>query len=128
MREAFDDLSKAIAAGVSRREALRRFGVAAIGLAFGGLFAGRAGAKVPSEHDLKDCEKFCNWLYGKNTEQVKQCIKDSRHHKGACYQFGPESDACEHVVCPPHTFCMASNFNDTPGSTQAKDNATCVPC
>jgi len=105
MKEAFDDLARALASGMSRRDALKRFGIAAAGTLFffrpGGAHAGES----------SDCKDFCTFVYGKGTAAYHECWEDAKRGRGVCFQFGPESKECRQIQCPPHSFCVSHNFN-----------------
>ena len=113
MKEAFDDLGRALASGMSRREALRKFGVAVGGsLVF--FRSGVAGAKPPKEPQpttAQQCDQFCLWLYGEKTNAYKNCSKQANQGFGPCYDFGPASPGCADARCPNHTFCVSNSMN-----------------
>lgn len=58
MGKEFDELSKALASGLSRRQALRRFGL--------GLFGAAVAAMLPwrtsEAQEIQDCNRFCRDL------------------------------------------------------------------
>ena len=116
MSREFDDLARALASGMSRRTALKRFVVAAAGLAVGGLLPGRAGAArsgdVPCASSAPPtCQTFCAWLYGKGTPAYTNCTNEGRCRYGPCYWYGPQSPDCHHSVCPVGTVCVSLNMN-----------------
>jgi len=121
MKDAFDDLAKALASGMSRREALRRAGIAAAGTLFFfrpvGAYAGEGG----------NCKHFCRFVYGEGTSAYKECLQSAKKGKGACYEFGPKSKACREFTCPEHTFCVTHEFNGDAESFADSNNAHCVP-
>ena len=117
MKDAFDDLSRALASGMSRRDALRKFGIALAGSVLF-LRSGVAGAKPPKDPAptlAQQCDQFCLWLYGEKTKAYKACSKEANQGTGACYDFGPASEGCLDVRCPSHSFCVGNsmNMNDT---------------
>ncbi len=123
MKEAIDDLSKDLASGMSRRDALKRFGIVAFGAAFAVFRPGRAAAGHANRNVLA-CIPFCSYLYGVGSKAAAACVKDAFvRRSGACFEFGPASNVCSRVHCPHDTFCMSANlnYNYTKGST------TCVP-
>jgi hypothetical protein len=126
MSNAFDEFTKALAAGMSRRAALKRFALATGGVLFG-LSAGRAsaGSTVASRSRQLDCKRFCAWVYGEGTHAYNQCVKQAHHHEGLCYQYGPSSKECKHVDCPDKTFCVSNAFNFN--GTTAAVGTHCVP-
>lgn len=119
MSEAFDDLAKALASGMSRREALRRFGIAAFGgLAF--LYPARARAAPASaagKGTFTACVDFCAFVYHPGTNAYYKCVRDAKDDKGLCKEFGPASAPCRGVQCPPHSFCVSNTFNFNFNST-----------
>ena len=106
MKEAFDDLAKALASGMSRRDALKRFGYAAAGTLL--FFRHPLGAHAG---ESSDCKRFCTFVYGKDTDAYHECWESAKHGRGACFEFGPESKACRSIQCPPYSFCVSQNFN-----------------
>lgn len=89
MKQPFDELSKHLANGVSRREALRRFFVA-VGATIAGLFTGRpalAGGNAV-------CVAFCR-SQGLSGREFGKCVSASAHcppgqcaycvNNGSCY-------------------------------------------
>jgi hypothetical protein len=127
MKDAFDDLSKALASGMSRRDALRKFGIAVAGSLFF-LRPGFAGAKTPKEGPTtqQQCDQFCLWLYGPKTSAYKTCKSQANAGYGACYDFGPASPNCNGVNCPNHSFCVSNSMNMNFNSTMPEEHH-CVP-
>jgi hypothetical protein len=126
MKDAFDDLSKALASGMSRRDALRKFGVAVAGSLF--FFRPGAGGAfiTPTRPPDKACQQFCLWLYGKGTSAYATCVNQAKQKYGACYDFGPGSPACSGVECPSHSFCVSNSVNFTVNA-HVPVGYTCVP-
>ena len=122
MKEAFDDLSKALASGMSRREALKRFGIAAAGAVFFLRPGGALGGTDPGRNNR--CKEFCRFMYG-DTKAGSKCWQDSLHGKGACYDTGPKSEGCKHVECPERSYCVSHTFNFN--FTGSGANGHCVP-
>jgi len=112
----FDDLSKALARGLSRRQALQRMVGGVVAAAVALVLPGRTFAGGTS-----DCAHFCDAVFGDDTPEADACIADARHGTGACYEFGPRSTACEFVQCPPGEVCVSFNTNYGPGT------GTCIP-
>lgn len=112
MKDAFDNLAKALASGMSRRDALRRFGIATAGtlFAFGPAKAALAGGGGGGS-TLADCETFCGFLYKRGSGAYRQCIQDAKHETGVCFDQGPASKVCRDSHCPKHTICMSNNVN-----------------
>ena len=108
MRDAFDDLARAFASGMSRRDALRRFGLATAGA----LFAfGPARANAAALHVNPDCVAFCGFMFKIGSQAYENCVKDAKHGTGLCYATGPMSKACRGAKCPKHSICISSNVN-----------------
>ena len=88
MEHPFDDLAKALAGGMSRREAFRRFG--------GGLIAGvLAVAGLAAQGQDNDCGKFCaeccrNLNPPPRGQEMGECLRSCHEGGGIC---GP-------IVCP----------------------------
>jgi hypothetical protein len=113
VQKEFDDLAKAFATGMSRRTAIKRFGLAALGVAFAGLAPGRAAARATTicGQTPPTCKSFCDWLYGKGSKAYFSCIDSGACHSGPCYEFGPQSPDCHHSVCPVNTVCVSLSIN-----------------
>ncbi len=88
----FDDLSKALASTISRREAIRLLlsSLAAACLAAVGLNKAAA--------DNSDCAHFCDAIYPPGPERG-QCKSQAAHGYGICYQCGPAAPAGHGQVC-----------------------------
>jgi len=114
MKDAFDDLAKAFASRMSRRDALRRAAIATAGALFA-FGPARARAASAGKDANADCKAFCGFLYKPSSQAYKDCVTQAKHGFGACYELGPRSKACKHAQCPKHSLCMSShvNFNDT---------------
>lgn len=105
MTEQFDDLARALAKKVSRRQAAK-------GLVASGLAAVTA-AVLPSRARARtacplSCLQFCDAIYGPLSPAGVACTVDAVLRTGACYEFGPESSACRSVSCPRDTICVAN--------------------
>ncbi len=120
MKEALDDLSKALASGMSRRDALKRFGLAAAGTL---LFFRRPGFAHAGESS--DCKRFCKFVYGDGTAAYRECWEDAKRGRGVCFEFGPKSKACRSIDCPEHSFCISETFNFN--FTGVGPGGMCVP-
>src|SRR5437868_789074 len=93
MENRFDELAKALAQGVSRREALRRFGGGLVGVLVASLGLDRGWAKPNGGGGNSDCAKFCHEVF--SGQEAGQCTSDAAHGQGACV-------ACE---ANPARFC-----------------------
>lgn len=123
MGKKFDDLSKALASGMSRRQVLKG--------AFGGLGAATLGSLIPGRnadaqtagshgfHGPTPCEQFCTYIcqhpyseyYGGNSQQTctDTCIAESRSGQGPCYTIagapGYRYGCSGNDGCPPDEMC-----------------------
>jgi hypothetical protein len=122
MREAFDDLAKAFASGMSRRDALRRFGLATAGAMFA---FGPAKAVAATTAHRFDCDAFCGFMFKPNSQAYFSCIRDAKHGTGACFDLGPASKDCRGVDCPKHSICISNNVNFN--HTITPGDAFCMP-
>jgi hypothetical protein len=104
-----DDLARALAGGrVSRREALKRTLLGAIGAALALLLPARR-AQAQGRGVPKGCAPFCNAVYGEDTPEATSCIMMAKQHAGPCYQFGPQSPGCATNNCPHGTVCVSAS-------------------
>jgi hypothetical protein len=102
-----DDLARTLAGGgMSRREALKRAFVGAIGAALALLLPARRAlaAGVP-----RGCAAFCSAAYGEDTPEATSCIAMAKQQTGPCYQFGPQSPGCATNNCPSGTACVSAS-------------------
>ena len=129
MTKEFDDLARAFASGVSRRTALKRFGLAALGVVFAGVVPGRAAARRSQGGcgvTPGPCKLFCAWLYGNGTKAYFYCIESGSCHVGPCFEFGPFSPDCRFSVCPPNSVCVSLNVNSN-STVRGRDRYYCQP-
>jgi hypothetical protein len=84
----FDDLTRKLASGMSRRQALKLLG----GGLLGALVPGSALAKGGNSA----CAKFCTSAFPPGPDRGK-CISDAAKGKGRCYQCGPKSDGSKRL-------------------------------
>ena len=93
----FDDLTRALASGISRRQALKLLG--------GGLLAGLLpGSVLAKGGGNSACAKFCNSL--PPGPQRSKCTSDAAKGKGLCYSCGPKSDGTRRLC---GTTCIGSS-------------------
>ena len=125
MKDAFDDLAKAFASRMSRRDALRRAALATAGalFAFGpararAATAGATGAKP-------DCTAFCGFMFKPSSQAYKNCVADAKQGRGLCYELGPRSKPCRDARCPKHSICISNNVNFN--HTFTGNDYFCVP-
>ena len=125
MKDAFDDIAKAFASRMSRRDALRRAAIATAGALFA-FGPARARAASAGKGAAADCKAFCSFLYKPWTQGYKDCVTAAKQGLGACYDVGPRSKACKEARCPKHSICMSTsvNFNFT---AIHDDDYLCVP-
>jgi hypothetical protein len=114
----FDDVARALAGGVSRREALRRLG-GLVGAAVGAVFA-TAGAGKARGAGPNNCQDYCAQFYppprGRDTQNAygqcvstcNACVGDGGSPCGptaACCD--PDTETCENGVCEKLCTCPA---------------------
>ena len=75
MGKQFDELAKALASGVSRRSALKRFAAGAVGAAITTMFSGRSAA---ADEAPAICQERCGprsgRAYGKCISECTKCV------------------------------------------------------
>jgi hypothetical protein len=107
MANHFDELAKSLAGGMSRREALRRFGLGlggALLATFGlGTMASAAGGfcgacnRFPTAAERRDCREFCNSCR-KDPTVVNFCVKEDLSGFACCRAPWPN---CGPTGCVP---------------------------
>jgi hypothetical protein len=97
MQEPFDELSKALAGGISRREAFRRAGGLLVGAVAASLGLDRLAWAVPGE-----CARECRRVFPGGGDAQRACIYDCDQCKKACGPplHGVCTDECR-VACRP---------------------------
>jgi hypothetical protein len=74
MGKEFDELARALASGVSRRAALKRFAAGAVGAAFASVFTGRS-ADAQSPSSPPECQEICRQLVGPSSgREFGRCV------------------------------------------------------
>jgi hypothetical protein len=96
MGKEFDDLAKALARGESRRQALRKFVVGALGAV--------VGAAMPASASADGIDTGCK-PGGKACKHNQECCSGSCCNGACC----PAGESCCNGVCCPNGFCMKSN-------------------
>ena len=120
MSHQFDELAKDLARGVSRRQALRRFGEGLAGTLLASLGLESAWAKPGDPGGgNSDCAHFCNAVYPPGSDRG-HCKSDAAHGQGLCTQCGPAAPAGHGPVCG----VQASPFCCNSGESCC-DNAYC---
>jgi hypothetical protein len=112
LNEPFDELAKALAQGVSRREALRRVASGVVGT----LLAGWGGRKAWAQAPESGCESYCRGLV------------DPRQSQGA---FGACVSSCEACVHQSGALCgLAAGGGVTccTGGTPFCGGGVCLSC
>src|SRR5262249_49946260 len=104
----FDALARDLAAGLSRREALRRLGGGLAVTLLASLNLGRAWGLSNG-----DCAAFCNSIYPPGPLRGR-CTADAAHGTGLCYECGPAAPAGHGPVCgtainPTNRFCCRAD-------------------
>jgi len=115
MDERFDDLSRILARGISRRAALRQVGGGLAGITVASLLQGHASA---SAGDNSACAHFCDQAFPPGPQRG-QCKSDAAHDAGVCYQCGPAAPANNGLI-----FCNGTCAPACPGG-QLLANGTC---
>jgi hypothetical protein len=131
--ERLDELSKLLAASVSRRESLRSIGVVLAGAVLSPLGVNTAWAARPDR-----CGAFCRWCHSK--AQRNQCLAACRACNGNTSRL---CGSCGNVVCcPTGTACCngtCTDLNTDPANcgacgyvcdaaTPVCRSGSCVPC
>jgi hypothetical protein len=109
----FDDLTRTLATGMSRRQALKLLGSS--------LLAGLLPRQVLAGGGNSACAKFCAQVFGANTPAAGKCTSDAAKGKGLCYRCGPAAPAthpplCGQVCCSAGQGCCngtCTNLNTT---------------
>jgi hypothetical protein len=79
MGKHFDELSKALASGASRRSALKRFAAGVAGAAIASFLPGRR-AEAQTADELRECQEICRELglqggaFGQCMAQCTTCV------------------------------------------------------
>jgi hypothetical protein len=89
----FDELSRRLAAPVTRRQAFRTIAAAALG---GVLIRSGTGKAFGQGND--DCAHFCNDQFPPGRDRG-HCKSDAAKGGGLCYQCGPGANACILKAC-----------------------------
>jgi hypothetical protein len=76
MGKELDELSKALASGVSRRAAVRRFVFGSIGAAAASLLSGRTSFAQSTVNPAAQCLRFCRDELGLSGDPLGRCIQD----------------------------------------------------
>jgi hypothetical protein len=113
----FDELTRSIAQGTSRRHALK--------VIAGSLLAAFVPHSALAKGGNSDCAHFCNSAFPPGPQRGK-CTSDAAKGKGVCYECGPKSNGTKHLC---GTTCIGSTepCNGTcPGGSKLC-NGTCIP-
>ncbi len=124
MNHQFDELAKAVAGGVSRREALRRLGGGLAAALLASLDQGKAWSQGNS-----DCAHFCQCL--PPGPERGQCVSDAAHGTGLCAACEGDCARLCHtpsgasICCAggPTSTCCGGGCTDT--TTDANNCGTC---
>jgi hypothetical protein len=112
----FDDLTRALARGTSRRQALKVLGGGLLAaLVPGSVFAAKGGNST--------CAKFCADTFGADTPAAKQCTSEAAKGRGLCYSCGPASNN-QGALCG-QTCCTTSVANATATCNSGTCGFTC---
>ena len=125
MGEFIDELARAMASGLPRRELLKRLGGGALGGALLWLVPrGAAAAPGDRSHGNSDCAHFCNEVFPPGAERG-HCKSEAAHGSGPCFKCGPAAPAghpelCGQACCPAATpnCCGVGNCRNLAGDVQ----------
>jgi hypothetical protein len=92
----FDDLTRALARGTSRRAILK-----ALGLAVAGGVVPALGPKLAWAQGNRACAQFCAQVFGADTPAAGQCTSEAAQGRGLCYTCGPASAGGTKPICCP---------------------------
>lgn len=97
----FDELTRALGSGRSRRALLKTLGASVLGAA--GL--GRLGSAA-AKGSNRACAIFCADVYGAGTYAAFQCTNDAARRQGPCAACGADpSRFCNGACCPVGATC-----------------------
>src|SRR5947207_7998590 len=102
MEDRFDALAKAVAGGLSRREALRRLGGGLAAMLLSAVGLGTAWGAPPSRP--AKCSDYCNTL---PTPQRSNCNNACRQCGGNTQNICPSLDSDKVACCPKGTCCSS---------------------
>src|SRR6476661_10001276 len=114
----FDDLTRTLAQGTSRRQALKLFGGGLLGALVPGLVFAKGGNS--------DCAHFCNSVFPPGPERGK-CTSDAAKGKGVCYTCGPAASDSTHYLCGTTCISNSQPCNGACPPNYQLCNATCIP-
>jgi hypothetical protein len=120
MTEWFDELSRGLAAGQSRRTTLRLLGGVATGLTVWSAFPGLASADQQPNQQV--CKDFCNNVFPTQGGLRGACRDAAEKGTGPCFACGPAAPAGHPDVCSAGT----KNAICCPASAPRCINGQCV--
>jgi hypothetical protein len=109
----FDELSRRLAAPVTRRQAFKVMAAAALG----GMLV-RSGTEKAFGQGNDSCAHFCDDQFPPGSDRGR-CTSDAAQGVGLCYQCGPGSNSCR--LSPCNGVCCAKGAGCTNGT------CTCPP-
>src|SRR5262249_21147849 len=115
MESRFDEFAKALAGGISRREALRRIGGAGAGAMLASLGLAKAWGQGNSQ-----CAQVCGAMYPPGPLRG-QCTRDAALGRGICYECGPAAPPSAQAL-----FCQMVAGPVCCNSGQGCSNGQCV--
>jgi hypothetical protein len=118
-----DDLARALASKVSRRQAVKAAAVSGFAALVATVRPGTARAGLIQT----PCADFCTTIYGGATAATLECILASLQCTGPCYQFGPSSAPCRGVTCGSGSVCMAQNTENSSSLSGGAAMGVCIP-
>jgi hypothetical protein len=129
MENRFDELAKALAGGMSRRDALRRLGGGLVGAVLASLGLGKAWGQAPFAGCVKFCRDTCGISPG-NGGAFSQCVSSCEN----CWNTAGTICACpvpgtkKVVCCHSPEVCLNGLCGNVQGCSSATDCPNFLPC
>ncbi|GEM_PF-7106866 len=126
----FDELAKALASGIPRRVALRRFAGGLVGAALAAAIPGRAALAAPS--GKAGCADYCLKKVGPGAQLgtcINECVNECTHLCEEIFaEDGVERARCieRSLQCPPG-FCAVIEVNINVTKGPGPKNVVCHP-
>jgi len=117
MAHQMDELAKALASGISRRDALRLISGSLVGVVLSAMGIEQASA---AKGRNSDCVEFCKQIYPPGAARG-QCISEAAQGRGPCYDCGGSI----YRMCSPDPYDLSRGVCCAPG--QACRNGMCTP-
>lgn len=131
----FDELTRRLGGGHSRRGVLKGLGATALGLA--GL--SRLGGAEAANLGNSPCAHFCAAVFGADTPAASLCTSQAAHGTGMCYTCGPAAPAgngmalcgtaCVNLAGDPNNCNACGNVcNSTNGTATCSGGVCGITC